>query len=99
MSISLFSTWAVGALSGYSLKDNDLPTGYKYGTMALTTGIHIVKSLANVDLQPYRTRPGSLVMGLFVGIPLMVGSTFCVGDFFGKSARHVVDLNKKNLLE
>ena len=78
MSISLFTTWLTGTINGYKLKEDGLPNSIKYGVMGLTSGIHMIKGFSNIKLPV--TSPGSTLAGLFVGIPLMTGATFCVGN-------------------
>jgi hypothetical protein len=92
MSLSLFSTWTVGALNGYKLKEDGLPNSIKYGTMALTSGINIVKGLGN--LKTPIINPGLSILGLGVMIPFFVGTTFCVGNYVGKGIRYAEDTPK-----
>ena len=95
MSLSLFSTWTVGALNGYKLKEDGLPNSIKYGTMALSTGVHIVKGFSN--LKTPIVNPGANLFGLFVAIPVMIGATFCVGNYVGKGVRYVEDSRSGSL--
>lgn len=95
MSLSLFSTWSVGALNGYKLKEDGLPNSIKYGTMALASGIHIVKGLGN--LKTPIINPGISLFGLGVIVPFMVGTTFCVGNYVGKGVRYAEDSQSGSL--
>jgi hypothetical protein len=88
-----FSTWAVGIINGYQPKENKLPASYKYGIMSIATGINIIKALGRSQTLP-SMRPGILLSGIFIGIPLITGSVFCTGNILGKSIRHIND--KKN---
>lgn len=87
MSLSLFSTWSIGILNGYTLKENGLPNSIKYGTMVLASGIHIVKDLGNFT----KPIPKTTMVGVFVAIPIMIGATFCVGNYLGKGVRYAKD--------
>lgn len=89
MSLSLFSTWTVGALNGYKLKEDGLPNSIKYGTMALASGVNIVKGFAN--LKTPITNPGISLLGLGVMMPFIVGTTFCIGNYVGKGVRYAED--------
>ncbi len=90
-----FSTWAVGIINGYQRKENKLPTSYKYGIMSIATGINIIKAIGRSQTLP-SMRPGVLLSGIFIGIPLITGSVFCTGNMVGKSIRHMNDMESKN---
>lgn len=95
MGISLFSTWATGVLNGYNLQETGLPNSIKYGTMVLATSIHIVKGLGNISMTEIpKMKPGITFASLMVVAPLAVGSTFCIGNYFGKAIRYVEDREK-----
>jgi hypothetical protein len=87
--LAAFSTWVIGALNGYTHKEKGIPASYSYTTMSLMTTTGIIRALGTQSLPI--THPGSLMAGLFVGIPFMVGATFCTGTMMGKSIRHVKD--------
>jgi hypothetical protein len=67
----------VGILNGYASKEGGLPTNIKYGTMGLTTGVYALKVLG--DTSALTTRPVILATTLFVTVPALVGTTFCLG--------------------
>ncbi len=90
--LATFSTWATGVLNGwqsYQHKEKQLPASYKYVSMSLMTATGIIKVLGSQSLPI--AHPGSLMTGLFIGIPFVVGATFCTGTMMGKSIRHVKD--------
>jgi hypothetical protein len=95
MSLSLFSTWFVGTLNGYKLKEDGLPNSIKYGTMALATGIHIAKGFGNLKIPIINA--GASILGIGVIIPIMVGTTFCVGNYVGKGVRYAEDSQSGSL--
>lgn len=84
--MSLFSTWIVGILNGYASKEGGLPTNIKYGSMGLTAGVYALKVLG--DASARTTRPAILAATLFVTVPALVGTTFCIGDHVGRAANH-----------
>ncbi len=91
MSLTWFSTWATGVLNGYQ-KENPIPASYKYTIMGITGGVQIVKGLGS---QPTLIlKPALLLPTLFIGVPLITGSVFCVGTMFGKTVRHLQDSKK-----
>ena len=85
-SIASISTWLVGAINGYKLKEDGLPNSIKYGSMALTAGISMIKFTGSI--KPPITNPGSILAIMFVGVPLATGSVFCLGNFLGKAVRY-----------
>lgn len=85
MSIGIFSVWATGILNGYN-KDG-LPSSYKYVPIFLVSATGIVKGIGDIKQVP--ARPGAFLTSLFIGIPLIVGTSFCTGTFMGKSIKHV----------
>ncbi len=92
--ISVFSTWATGILNGLQHNRERLPAAYSYTAMSLTTGIGMVKVLGSQ--QTPITNPGGLLAGLFIGIPIMVGSIYCSGTMLGISIRHSQDKGDKS---
>lgn len=89
MSLSWISVWSAGILNGYKKDEGQgqgLPTSYKYTLMSVVSGLQIVKGLGLSN--EVHMKPASLLASLFVGIPLMVGATFCTGTFLGKSVYH-----------
>ena len=97
MSLSIFTTWAVGLINGYKQQENGVPNGIKYGTMGITTSIAMLKTLANFDTPASKNllsstiTPGQKLFGLFVGVPLVMGMNFCVGHHMGKAIRFAED--------
>jgi hypothetical protein len=86
MSIGAFSVWAAGILNGYNT-EKGLPALYKYGLMSVVSSVQIVRVLGEQKVIP--ARPAGLLASIFVGIPMVVGATFCTGTFLGKSIHHV----------
>jgi hypothetical protein len=86
MTISNFSVWFVGLMNGYKKEEDKLPNSIKYGTMGITTVINMIKFTGNI--KPPITNPGSILAGLFIGVPLVTGSVFCLGNFLGKAVRY-----------
>jgi hypothetical protein len=92
MSLSLFTNWAVGLINGYKQKENGLPNGIKYGTIGVTTGVAMLRTLANFDTPNIiKMTSGQKMAGLFIGVPLLMGTNFCVGHHMGKAIRWAED--------
>jgi hypothetical protein len=89
MSLSFFSSWAIGALNGYTQKEGGLPTGIKYNVMGLTTVVAAIRVLGSQPL-PLRNPP-ALLGNLVITVPLLVGTSFCLGNSVGKGVRLVED--------
>jgi hypothetical protein len=87
MNIATITTWAVGLINGYKQKENGLPNQIIYGTMGAASIVNMMKVIGVSTLKP----PGILMGGLFIGVPLVVGTTFCVGHHFGKAIRWAED--------
>lgn len=88
----LGTAWATGAMHGYTLKEQGLPTTYTYATLSLVTVMQMARSLgAETSITQMKVFPASTIAGIFVGIPLFVGTVFCTGHFFGKSVRHTYE--------
>ncbi len=91
-SFSLFSNWAVGLINGYKQKENGLPNDIKYGTMGVTTITTMMRTLANFDRpEVIRATSGQKIAGLFIGVPLLMATNFCVGHHLGKAIRWAED--------
>jgi hypothetical protein len=96
MSLSLFTNWAVGLINGYKQKENGLPNGIKYGTMGITTFVSMIRVLGHMDTSSKGiintgATPGQKLFSLFVGVPLVMGANFCVGNHMGKAIRWAED--------
>jgi hypothetical protein len=89
MSLSIFTNWAVGAINGYKQKENGLPNGIKYGTLGLSTLVGTIKVLGS-EFSP-SVRPAHRLAGIFIGVPVLVGTTFCLGHHLGKAVRYAED--------
>jgi hypothetical protein len=88
-SFSLFTNWSVGVLNGFKQKENGLPNGIKYGTMGVTTFAAMIKVLANFDTPSLvKATSGQKMAGLFIGVPMLMATNFCVGHHFGKALRY-----------
>jgi hypothetical protein len=91
-SFSIFTNWAVGLINGYKQKDNGLPNDIKYGTMGITTFASMMRTLANFDApEVIRATSGQKMAGLFIGVPLVMATNFCVGHHLGKAIRYAED--------
>jgi hypothetical protein len=88
-SFSVFTNWSVGVLNGFKQKENGLPNGIKYGTMGVTTFAAMIKTLANFDSSSLvKVTSGQKLAGLFIGVPILMATNFCVGHHFGKALRY-----------
>jgi hypothetical protein len=76
----------VGILNGYASNEGGLPTNIKYGTMGLTTGVYSLKVLGDASVPT--TRPVILATTLFMTVPALVGTTFCLGGYVGRAANY-----------
>jgi hypothetical protein len=106
MNICFFSTWAVGLMNGIITPHKDattaatataqgLPTGFKYGTIGLVSGVGMANAIGNLT-SAHLPLPRIQALGIFAGIPLLVGSVFCTGHFVGKSVRYsLTDIGKQ----
>ncbi len=90
--IHYYTTWAVGAMNGYTKPENGLPTGYKYGTIAVASGWQCIRSLSKLP----KDLSASLFLAGLVAIPIAVGSIFCLGNYMGKSSRFTFDVYNNN---
>jgi hypothetical protein len=91
-SFSLFTNWAVGVLNGYKQKENGLPNSIKYGTMGVTTAVAMIKTLGNFDApNVVRATGGQKLAGLFIAVPILMSTNFCVGHHLGKAVRYAED--------
>ena len=91
-SFSLFTNWAVGVLNGYKQKENGLPNGIKYGTMGVTTFASMIRVIGNFGTPPITTyTAGQKMAGLFIAVPIVMATNFCVGHHLGKAVRYAED--------
>ena len=86
MSIANFSVWFIGLINGYKKDEDKLPNSIKYGAMGLTSVINMIKFTGTI--KPPVTYPVSTLTGLFIGVPVITGSVFCLGNFLGKAIRY-----------
>ena len=86
MTIPNFSVWFIGLMNGYKKDEDKLPNSIKYGAMGITSAINMIKFTGTI--KPPITHPGSILASLFIGIPLVTGSVFCLGNFLGKAVRY-----------
>jgi hypothetical protein len=86
MTIPNFSVWFIGLMNGYKKEEDKLPNSIKYGAMGITTAINMIKFTGSI--KPPITNPGSILASMFIGIPLVSGSVFCLGNFLGKAVRY-----------
>ncbi len=86
MTIPNFSVWFIGLINGYKKEEDKLPNSIKYGTMGITTTINMIKFTGTI--KPPIINPGSILASMFIGVPLVTGSVFCLGSFLGKAVRY-----------
>ncbi len=86
MTIPNFSVWFIGLFNGYKKDEDKLPNSIKYGALSLTTVINMIKYTGTI--KPPITNPASILTSMFVGVPLITGSVFCLGNFLGKAVRY-----------
>ncbi len=92
---SFFSTWAIGVLNGYNIKDNGLPKSIIYGTLGVTSFANMIKVFGNFDSAKNAMTPktaNALITAAFIGVPIVMGTTFCTGNYLGKAVRYVKDI-------
>lgn len=98
MSFTIFTNWAVGVINGYKQKENGLPNGIKYGTIGITTFTSIIKVWGNLNTPAISNiPPGQKLAGLFIIVPFLMASNFCVGHHMGKALRYAEDGPKKSM--
>jgi len=70
-----------GGLNGYK----EMQFKEKLTLLSVSTGLHMVKFLGSqtIPLNPWT------VPALFLGVPFLVGSTFCIGTVLGKAGKRV----------
>ncbi len=86
MTIPNFSVWFIGLMNGYKKEEDKLPKSITYGAMGITTAINMIKFTGTI--KPPITNPGSILASMFIGVPLVSGSIFCLGNFLGKAVRY-----------
>ena len=88
-----FTTWFTGLLNGHRHKEQGLPNSIVYSVLGTSSFISMLRSLASIDTIPRLTR-GQMVVGIFVGVPTLMGATFFLGDQMGQAIRYVDDQKK-----
>ena len=92
MAFLALTNWTTGLLNGYRHKENGLPNGIKYSTLAVTTMGGMFKVLSNFDSPNLsRISGGQRLAGLFIMVPLVMGTQFCMGHHMGKAIRYSED--------
>jgi hypothetical protein len=86
MTIANYSVWFIGLMNGYKKDEDKLPNSIKYGSMGITSVINMIKYTGTI--KPPITAPVSTLAAMFIGVPLVTGSVFCLGNFIGKAIRH-----------
>jgi hypothetical protein len=87
MKLVMFSNWAIGFLNGRTKEG--LPNDIKYGALGVTTFAGMLTALSHFDaLQISKMPIGSKLGGLFIGIPIVVGTQFCIGHYLGKATMY-----------
>jgi hypothetical protein len=83
-----------GILNGYIKKEGGLSPVEKrtiLGISAIFGGVRGLSRLRTMNLQMSIT-PGQGLAALFLGIPFVVGSSYCTGHHFGKTFRHIDEI-------
>ena len=81
--LSAFTNWSVGGINGYN--SNGLPSEVKYGTVGLTSLMGMIRVIGNIDI---KVTPGQRATALFIVVPLVMGTNFCIGHQLGKAIRY-----------
>jgi hypothetical protein len=89
MSLSLFSNWGIGVLNGFNYKEDGISSKIKYTAMSVSSVLFGLRAFS-VENIPKLT-PQQMLAVLFIGTPLAIGSSFCMGTQFGKALRDVED--------
>jgi hypothetical protein len=84
MKLIMFSNWAIGFLNGRTKEG--LPNDIKYGALGVTTFAGMMTALSHFDTS--KLPIGSKLGGLFIGIPIVVGTQFCIGHHLGKATMY-----------
>jgi hypothetical protein len=97
MALVALTNWAAGLLNGYKYKENGLPNSIKYSTLGVTTFGGMIRVLGNFD-SPNITRltAGQKLGGLFIAVPIVMGTQFCMGHHIGKAIRWSEDEPRSN---
>lgn len=79
-----------GILNGYTKKEGGLPTVEKATIMSLSTTFGFIRGLSRARMMNLQMHisPAQGLAALFLGIPFMIGSSYCMGHHFGKALRH-----------
>ncbi len=94
MNIPIYTTWIVGIINGYKIKNNGIPDSIKYGTLSLAAGVNIVNTYITTKVKVNPRYMGSIIM-----IPIMIGANFCLGSHLGKAIQYVqYNPNRINIL-
>ena len=89
MAISAMTTWIIGGLEGYSIKEGGLPPNTIAGTMAVSTTLALLSSSESI-LEYVDKRP----LSVFLGTTVFFGSIFYLGFQIGNAIRMVKDLEE-----
>ena len=93
--LTVLTNWTVGVINGYKQKENGLPNGIKYGTLGVTSFMGMIRVLGNFDTVIKATSSQKLA-GLFIVVPVVMGTNFCIGHHLGKAIRYVEDEQPPN---
>jgi hypothetical protein len=77
------SILAGGVLNGYK----EMTLGEKWTLMSVGTGLNMIKVLGSQKLP----LTSNIVPALFLGVPFIAGSAFCIGTVLGKAGRRAVE--------
>ncbi len=92
MALLALTNWTTGLFNGYRYKENGLPNSIKYSTLAVTTLGGMFKVLGNSDSPNIsRLTGGQRLAGLFIMVPLVMGTQLCMGHHMGKAIRYCED--------
>jgi hypothetical protein len=83
MAFAHFSTWLAGIANGY--EPTSITRFQQFTIMSVSFGMHAIKFLGS-QKTPI-PNPNTILASLFLGLPVVIGSTFCMGTVLGKSAR------------
>lgn len=90
MSLSLITNGSVGFINGYNKKDNGVPNSIKYGIIGVTSVDGILKVLVNANIPDFiKSSSRQNLARIFIGIPLIMGTNFCIGHHIGKAVYYV----------
>lgn len=85
MALSNVTIWIAGIMNGYD--STSVSNFQQFTIISVSFGAHVVKLLGTQPVPIYN--PKLIMTSMFLGIPLVIGSTFCLGTILGKSAHKI----------